>query len=224
MVGLRSSKAKYLVVPVLIYDILVVVMGDSSEQVGKKWYEIYLPFVAKSPAIQAEWLAAELSRMRLLGSKKISGVLSREEIKPYIRLFLENCDTGPGGWTGEVGADERMVALLDGIGKDNLLLMIECAEIYDVPKLFKLLPNPTKEQAVIALKKVPPPYEKNPLLIIDRVFHAIREKSGEQLEEAAVEVLADCEAPADFADNYERFKEIMMDEHLLGILYPKAKP
>jgi len=198
-------------------------MGDNSEPVGKKWYENYLPFVAKSPAIQAEWLATELSRMRLGEGKKISGVLSREEIKPYIRLFLENCDTGPGGWTGEVGADERMVTLLDGIGKDNLLLMIECAEIYDIPKLFKLLPHPTQEQAVIALKKVSPPYEKNPLLIIDRVFHAIREKSGPQLEAAAAGVLTASDAPADFAGNYERFKEIMMDEHLLGLLYPKAK-
>lgn len=198
-------------------------MGDISDSVGKKWYENYLPFVAKSPAIQAEWLASELSRMRLSDGMGKSGVLSGEEIKPYIRLFLENCNTGSGGWTGEVCADERMVALLDGIGADNLLLMIECAEIYDIPKLFKLLRHPTLEQAVIALKKVPPPYEKNPLLIIDRIFHAIREKSGQQLEEAAAVVLAGSDAPVDFTDNYERFKEIMMDEHLLGLLYPKAK-
>lgn len=198
-------------------------MVDNSEPVGKKWYENYLPFVAKSPAIQAEWLAAELSRRRFSEGKGISGVLSREEIRPYIRLFLENCDTGPGGWTGEAGADEGLVALLDGIGEDNLLLIIECAEIYDIPKLFKLLRHPTREQAVIALKKVPPPYEKNPALIIDRVFHAIREKSGKQFEEAAAGVLGSSDAPADFADNYERFKEIMMDEHILGLLYPKAK-
>lgn len=198
-------------------------MGDNSGPSGKKWYEKYLPFVAKSPAIQAEWLAAELSRMKVAEGKEISGVLSREEIKPYIRLFLENCDAGQGGWTGEVGADERMVALLAGIGEDNILLMIECAEIYDIPKLFKLLQAPTREQAVIALKKLSPPYEKNPLLIIDRIFHAIREKSGQLLEEAAVTVLAGSDAPVDFANNYERFKEIMMDEHILGLLYPKAK-
>lgn len=198
-------------------------MGDTSGQVGKKWYEIYLPFVAKSSAIQAEWLATELSRMRLSEGKEIGGVLSKEEIRPYIRLFLENCDIGSGGWTGEIGADERMVALLDGMGKENLLLIIECAEIYDIPKLFKLLRHPTREQAVIALKKVPPPYEKNPLLIIDRVFHALREKSVKQLEEAATWVLSGSDKPADFAGNYERFREIMMDEHLLGLLYPKAK-
>lgn len=198
-------------------------MGDNSDSGAKKWYEAYLPFVAKNPAIQAEWLADKLSRMRLSDGKEISGVLSREEIKPYIRLFLENCDVGAGGWTGEVGADERMVALLDGIGEENIQLMIECAEIYDIPKLFKLLRHPTREQAVIALKKVAPPYEKNPLLIIDRVFHAIREKSMQQLEEAAAGVLASRDVPADFAENYGRFKEIMMDEHVLGLLYPKAK-
>ena len=198
-------------------------MVDKSGPVGKRWYENYLPFVAKSPAIQAEWLAVELSQMRLAGGKEISGVLSREEIKPYIRLFLENCNSGPEGWTGEGGADKEMVVLLEGIGDDNLLLIIECAEIYDIPKLFKLLRYPTREQAVIALKKVPPPYEKNPLLIIDRVFHAIREKSGKQLEAAASLVLASNDAPVNFADNYERFKEIMMDEHILSLLYPKAK-
>lgn len=198
-------------------------MVDKSAPVGKRWYENYLPFVAKSPAIQAEWLAVELSQMRLAEGKDISGVLSREEIKPYIRLFLDNCNSGPEGWTGEVGADDEMVALLEGIGDDNLLLIIECAEIFDIPKLFKLLRNLTLEQAVIALKKVPPPYEKNPWLIIDRVFHAIREKSGEQLEAAASLVLAGEDAPIDFADNYERFKEIMMDEHILGLLYPRAK-
>lgn len=198
-------------------------MADRSGPVGKRWYENYLPFVAKSPAIQAEWLAAELSQMRLSEGKEISGVLSREEIKPYIRLFLENCDGGPEGWTGEGGADEGMVVLLEGIGDDNLLLIIECAEIYDIPKLFRILRYPSREQAVIALKKVPPPYEKNPLLIIDRVFHAIRERSGKLLEEAAAQVLASSDVPVDFRDNYERFKEIMMDEHILGLLYPKAK-
>lgn len=198
-------------------------MADKSDQVGKRWYENYLPFVAKSPVIQAEWLAAELLQMRLAEGKEKSGVLSSEEIKPYIRLFMENCDSGPEGWTGKVGADEGMVVLLEGIGEDNILLIIECAEIYDIPKLFKLLRHPTREQAVIALKKIPPPYEKNPLLIIDRVFQAIREKSGKQLEEAANIVLASSDAPVDFSKNYERYKEIMMDEHILGLLYPKAK-
>lgn len=198
-------------------------MGDNSELAGRKWYEKYLPFVAKSPAIQAEWLAAELSRMRFTDGDNGGGVLSHEEIRPYIRLFLENCDIGSGGWTGEVGADERMVALLAEMGEENLLLMIECAEIYDIPKLFKLLRQLTREQAVIAMKKIPPPYEKNPLLIIDRVFHAIREKSGQQLEEAAAVVLVDSGAPVGFSDNYERYKEIMMDEHILGLLYPKAR-
>ena len=191
-------------------------MAGHADLVGKKWYEKYLPFVAKSPAIQADWLVGELSRMRLSEGREISGVLSREEIRPYIRLFLENCDSGSNG------ADEQMVALLEGIGEANRLLMVECAEIYDIPKLFTLMSNPSQEQVVIALKKTPPPYDKNPLLIIDRVFHAIWKKSGEQLEAAAAK-LAGASPPANFAENYKRFQEIVMDEHLLGLLYPRAK-
>lgn len=198
-------------------------MVDNMGGIVDKWYENYLPFVAKSPTRQAEWLAVELLRMRRADGKDAGGVLSPEEIRPYIRLFLENCDAGPGGWTGEVGADVLMVALLSEIGSENLMLMTECAEIYDIPKLFKLLRNLTCEQAVIAMKKVPPPYEKNPLLIIDRVFQSIREKSRALLEEGAMMVLSASDAPVGFADNYERYKEIMMDEHILSLLYPKAK-
>lgn len=197
-------------------------MAEKSGSTGKKWFEKYLPFVAKSPEIQVEWLAVELSRLRQKEGRAIGGVLSREEIKPYIRLLLENCEVGPGG-NGVAEDEERMAVLLGRMGADNLLLLTECAEIYDIPKLFRLLRQPTRELAVIALKKVPPPYEKSPLLIIDRVFQAIREKSVNLLEEAAAGVLASRDAPMDFAANYERYKEIMMDEHILALLYPKAK-
>ena len=202
--------------------IMVVGMDGNLASVGNKWYEKYLPFVAKSPDIQAEWLAAKLSRLRLCEGGGKSGVLSKDEIKPYIRLLLDNISAD----SASVGAgsnDGQLVVLLDGMGEGNLLLMIECAEVYDLPKIFSLLRHPSLAMAVVAMKKVPPPYEKNPLLIIDRVFHAIREKSAMLLEEAAVVVLADRDAPVDFSVNYDRFKEIMMDEHLLSILYPKAK-
>ena len=196
-------------------------MADNSNSTKKKWYENYLPFVAKGPKIQAEWLAGQLSLLRAAEGKEGGGVLSRDEIKPYIRLLLENSNVGQ-GWSGERD-DERMVALIDGMGEKNLLLLIECAEIYDTPKLFNLVQHPTLEMAILAIKKTPPPYEKTPLLIIDRVFHAIREKSGKLLEEAAAVVMAGGDAPIDFVDNFARYKEIMMDEHILGLLYPKAK-
>ena len=197
-------------------------MDESSVATENKWYEKYLPFVAKSPAMQAKWLSNQLTRLRLAKGPALRGVLSRDEIKPYIRLLLDNSYAGQ-GWSGEVENDGGMAALLHGIGEENLLLMLECAEIYDIPKLFSLLPRPTREMAVIAMKKVPPSYEKTPLLMIDRVFQAIRAKSDKLLEEAAAVVLAAADAPADFAANYERFKEIMMDEHILSLLYPKAK-
>ncbi|NTV14529.1 MAG: hypothetical protein HGA96_11475 [Desulfobulbaceae bacterium] len=194
---------------------------NNSGSAEKKWYENYLPFVAKSPKIQAEWLASQLTHLRASEGAEGGGVLSRDEIKPYIRLLLESSNAGQ-GWSGE-GEDEQMVGLVASMGEDNLLLLLECAEVYDVPKLFNLIKHPTQEMAIIAMKKVPPPYEKTPLLIIDRVFHAIREKSGELLEQSAVAVMAAGDAPAEFADNYDRFKEIMMDEHILSLLYPKAK-
>jgi len=198
-------------------------MADYCGGKGGKWFENYLPFVAKSPVIQAQWLSVHLTRMMCSEGREISGVLSRDEIKPYIRLFLENCDIEHGERDEKFAADTRVAALFDVIGEKNLLLLIECADIYDIPKLLKHMTCITKEQTIIALKKVPPLYEKNSLLIIDRVFQAIREKSIEQLEAGAAVVLASKDAPGDFANNYARFKEIMMDEHLLGILYPKAR-
>lgn len=197
-------------------------MNAQRKSARKKWYEKYLPFVAKSPEIQAEWLAAQLSRLRSSAGEEQSGVLSQDEIKPYIRLLLENSSVGE-VWAGEDAKDEGLVTLLDGMGADNLLLMLECAEIYDVPKLFGLLRHPSRQMAITAMKKVPPPYEKNPLLIVDRVFQAIRGKSSALLAEAAEGVLSGDSVPVDFAYNYERFREIMMDEHILSLLYPKAK-
>jgi len=188
-----------------------------------RWYEKYLPFVAKSPEMQAQWLAAELSRMLSSDLERLRGVLSREEIRPYVRLFLDGCDAVRGGWGGEEGVDDVVVRLFEAVGEENLRLMVECADIYDIPRLFRFLRNPSVELAIMAMKKIPPPYEKNPLLIIDRVFQAIREKSGKLLEDAAAGVAVHDDAPADFVGNYERFKEIMMDEHVLSMLYPKAK-
>jgi hypothetical protein len=100
--------------------------------------------------------------------------------------------------------------------------MIECTDIYDVPRLFGLLTKISREQAVLAMRKVTPLYEKNPLLVVDRVFHAIKGKSTELLESAATEIMRSGDLPRDFGANYERFKEIMMDEHILSLLYPKA--
>jgi hypothetical protein len=50
----------------------------------------------------------------------------------------------------------------------------------------------------------------------------VKEKSPELLERAAEEIMNSPGCPENFADNYKRFREIMMDEHILSMLYPKA--
>ena len=189
--------------------------------VGRKWYEKYLPFVAKSQEMQLEWLVDKLSRLRNSVDKEKTGLLSCEELKPYISLLLEGNSGGKELGVAVVAGDVLGVLLRD-VKESDLLLMVECAEIYDVPRLFSLLSRISKEQAVLAMKKVPPLYEKKPLLVIDRVVHAIKEKSTELLENAAAEIMGSVDAPTDFVDNYERFRGVMMDEQILSILYPKA--
>lgn len=198
-------------------------MEHKSGTGSPRWYEKYLPFVAKSPEMQVEWLKTMLARLQDSAGVVRSGVLSREEIKPYIRLFLEGNNIGREMPDEDERNREQLSRLLEGLGEENLQLLVECADIYEIPKLIGLLRNCSKEIAVAALMKTSPPYEKNPTLIYDRVFHAIREKSAELLEQAAESVLTSSRAPENFAADYERFKEIMQDEHLLSILYPKAK-
>lgn len=198
-------------------------MDSNSAAGGHRWYEKYLPFVAKSQEMQAEWVRVMLSRLRDSAGVDRTGVLSREEIKPYIRLLLDSSEVGPESPEPLDGGREELVALLARFGDDSLLLLVECADIYEVPKIIGLLRHCPIELAISALKKVPPPYEKNPPLVIDRVFQAIRQKSAALLEEAAEQILAGADTPVEFAANYERFREIMMDEHILSLLYPKAK-
>ncbi len=184
-----------------------------------KWHERYLPFVAKSPEMQVEWLTNRLSRLRDTGVEGKTGILSREELNPYIKLLLQDGV----GTTESAQKDSKLSELLAEIEEDELLLLIECADIYDIPRLFKLLSDVNPKQAIMALKKEPPPFEKKPLMVIDRVFHSIKEKSTELLEVSARGVLESDNAPVHFAANYERYKEIMMDEHILSLLYPKAR-
>jgi hypothetical protein len=188
---------------------------------GPRWYENYLPFVTKSPEMQVEWLVGKLAGLRTPGGKRGKGLLSREELKPYVNLLL--ADKVDGRQAGALpGQGDVLRALLEDVNERDLLLMIECTDIYDVPRLFGLLTKISREQAVLAMRKVPPLYEKNPLLVVDRVFHAIKGKSTELLESAATEIMRSGDLPRDFGANYERFKEIMMDEHILSLLYPKA--
>lgn len=170
----------------------------------RKWYEKYLPFVAKGRRMQVEWLAGTIRK----------GALHLEEVTPYVRLLLAE----------DLGDDtERLVPLLKDLEEEVLCRMVEAADIYDVAKLLRLVPKPTVEQALVALAKEPPPYEKNPEDVLDKVFQAIHDRSESLFEEAAAELRNRTDAPAHFVAAYERFEEILADERILSAMYPKAR-
>ncbi len=171
---------------------------------GRKWYERYLPFVAQSPRMRLEWLVAVIRK----------GALSREEVTPYIRLLLEGDD---------VEGEEALLEFFSDIDEGTLGEMVAAADIYDTPKLFRFLATPTVEQAVEALAKAAPPYEKRPDLVYDKVFQAVYSRSEELFERAAAELAARKDGPAHFAAAHERFQEILADERILSALYPRAR-
>jgi len=136
-----------------------------------------------------------------------------QELTPYITLLME-----PEG-EEHLETIRGHLAALDAHIIDKMLL---AADVDDVPKLFRILPAPSLSQALAAITKEPPPFEKAPQLLIDRVFQAVYDRSEELLAEAAARVLADPGRTAQFREAYERFKEIKEDEKLLSALYPKA--
>lgn len=154
--------------------------------------------------MQVHWLAAAFKK----------GTLSAQEISPYIKLLLETDSEE------HLQTIRRLLQDLDGQFIDK---MLAAADIYDTAVLLTIIDSPTVSQAVIALMKEPPPYEDSPLLVIDRVFQAVHDRSEQLLTEAAAEVRQDPKRPAHFDDSYDRFQEIIEDEKLLSALYPKAK-
>ncbi|MDH3393437.1 MAG: hypothetical protein OEL66_05480 [Desulfobulbaceae bacterium] len=170
----------------------------------RKWYEKYLPFVAQSRRMQVEWLVGVIRK----------NVLHLEEVTPYIRLLLAE---------EEVDESESLVALLKDLDEDVICRMVMAADIYDVARLMRLAPAPTVEQAVAALVKEPPPYEKKPELVLDKIFQAIHDRSESLFEEAASELRKRDDAPPHFESAYGRFQEILADERILSAMYPKAR-
>ena len=169
----------------------------------RKWYEKYLPFVAKSPEMQLRWLESAFRK----------GVLASHEITPYIKLFM-----APDGEANLA----RVRGLLHSLSGSAIEKILDAADIYDVPDLFRCVAEPTVLQAVIAITKTIPPYEKTPQMLIDKVFQAVYDCSEELLAQAAAKVTGSAERPAHFQEAYERFKEVKEDEKLLSALYPKA--
>lgn len=171
----------------------------------KRWYEKYLPFVAKSPEVQIKWLTSAFKK----------GNLTSEEIAPYVRLILTDMEN-------DEEKQQQLVELFNRLDSQILEKFFKAADIYDVSKLFSLIRQPTIQQAIIALRKSPPPYEKTPQLVLDGVFKAIYDKSATLLEKAATTLKSSREIPEHFEAAYERFQEIVEDEKLLSALYPKA--
>ena len=169
----------------------------------RKWYEKYLPFVARSPEMQLRWLEVAFRK----------GALIPEEIMPYIKLFM-----APDGEANLA----RVRGLLHSLSGVAIEKMLGAADIYDVPDLFRCVAEPTEAQAVIAITKAVPPYEKAPELVVDKVFQAVYDYSEELLAQAAARVAGSADRPVHFQEAYERFKEIKEDEKLLSALYPKA--
>jgi hypothetical protein len=175
----------------------------------KKKFAEALPFVARSADLQVNWLVGEFTK----------GVLSDSEIAPYIHLLVSEY----AGRKERGEGVEELHEIFANLPRDVVVAMIRCAEIYDIPDLLELVPELIVDDAVLVLKKVPPPYEKKSLLLLDRVFQAVNGCGDQLLERAGQKMICQGDAPPHFASAYERFKEILIDEKILTSLYPQAK-
>jgi len=171
---------------------------------GKKWLERYMPFVARSPEMQVEWLTQALRK----------GVLTSAEITPYVRLLLES---------EEPEIKSRVSEALRELTPAMIEQLLEAADIYDTPKLLALLPQCTLGQLMAALGKEAPPYEQKPRLVRDRLFYAVYSRAPELFAQAVAGLQTQGLAPPGFAGAHARFLELLEDEKLLSALYPKAK-
>ena len=179
-------------------------MKKKEKRRGGKWYEKYLPFIARSRERQIAWLIGAFKKK----------TLSLQEITPYVKLLLEEDDP------------EDLMLLQENLAELDasfLLDLLRAADIYDTVKVLTLLPDVSLEQAVVALCKEPPPYERSPEQVIDRVFEAVHNAGAGLLEEAATKLLQSDGPPAHFNSSYARFREILKDQQFLSTLYPKAR-
>lgn len=177
-----------------------------------KWYERYLPFVARGLERQVEWLAGAL-RKTLHGPEE-GGALSLDEMQPYIRLLLED---------EEVERRRQLAALLAGLDEVVVDQLLRAADIYDVISLFGLLAQPTVGQVMVALGKSPPPYDKAPQMVTDRLFLAVHHQAPTLMEEAVRLMRERGITPSHFEPAYGRFREMLMDKEILSSLFPRAK-
>lgn len=176
------------------------------------WAEA-IPFVARSPEMKLDWLVGVVKKKSLTCS----------EISPYMSLLLSEYQEVVQYSLAEVEGTETFSSLFDNIERKILRKMVECTDLYDIQILLELVPDLEVEDAVVILKKVPPPYEPKPQVIIDKLFQAVYDKTSEKLLEAAAESIMTGEnVPLHFVDSYQRFKEMRKDEQVLSSLFPQA--
>ena len=179
-------------------------MNSNTMKKKKKWFERYLPFVARSTEGQVNWLVSVLKK----------DTLSLEEVSPYVKLML-----------AEKNNEEKkcLTEQLGNLNNDVIGYLLQAADIYDTPHLVKLIPNLTEHHAEIALRKTVPPYEKKPLMVLDKVFYAINEANVNVLEQVADKIIRNGNGPEGFRENYIRFRGILEDEDFLLSMYPNAR-
>ena len=166
------------------------------------WYQKYLPFIVRKPALQLDWLLAELETSRL----------TDRELSPYLTLLLDNSNI----------EDEQLKVLLQEISMLSGHRLIEIADIHRLPRLINSLPYLDVDMAKIAICKEMPSYEKKIQQVLDRIFTAIINHSNDILQLAVTKIIQDDDQPAYIQDNYQRFLAILKDEEFLRSIYKKA--
>ena len=183
----------------------------------KKIWSEALPFVTRSPEMKVTWLVAAVLRKKSLTNK---------EIAPYIHLLLTeyryNQETNhEGGLIRE--SNELLIDLFADLPRDIITRLLECAEIYDIPLLLKIIKQITVDEAILILKKTPPAYEKRPIMVFDRVFQAIHNCGDHLLNQAKAKMQEAHEIPKHFTSVHERFQEILKDKEVLRSIFIQAK-
>ncbi len=169
-----------------------------------RWWEKYLPFVARSLDKQVEWLLAAFRNQ----------TLTDEELRPYVALLLE--DDHP-------ETREQLRELLAGIGPVMWCRLLAAASIEDLPVLIGLMPRLGEQEAAVALGSAPPPYATDPASLLDAVHEALHDKDAAVYDIAVQRLLGSDEVPPHLPGAHARFVEILRDRELLSSLFPRAR-
>nr|MBF0221602.1 hypothetical protein [Desulfobulbaceae bacterium] len=175
------------------------------------WAEA-LPFVARSPEMKVAWLVEIFNKESL----------TLEELAPYMHLLISEYSSFVDGVNYDVMTD-TLKPVFGKLNRGTVARMIQCVEIYDLPVLLSLIEDLSVDEAILALRKKPPVYEKKSLLVLDKVFQAVNESRAGLLAQAAKKMEEEGDVPEHFPVSYARFKEILHDEKILMALYPQVK-